>query len=261
MTFGMPFLLETPTIRQACALCAELGLSFVELNLNFPACQADRLDVQELYGLKKTYGIYFTIHIEENFDPFCFNDRVRRGWMDSLRDTLTLAQAIDAPIVNMHLARGIYITLPEERVYLYKQYAAEYDHAVLALRDACDRALEGSATRIAIENTNGFAPHEQRAIDMLLESPRFGLCLDIGHSHAAGDCDMPFYKKHANKLIHMHGHDAKGKSDHLALGDGEIDLMGRFALADQHGARVVLETKTIKALRTSVSRVPKYINF
>ena len=46
--YGMPFLLETPTIADAAALCAELGLSFVELNLNFPECQAERLDVQQL---------------------------------------------------------------------------------------------------------------------------------------------------------------------------------------------------------------------
>ena len=43
------------------------------------------------------------------------------------------------------------------------------------------------------------------------------------------------------------------------LGEGEIDLAARFAWAKQHGARVVLETKTIDALRTSVSRLLKFL--
>ena len=43
MTFGMPFLLDTATLEDACRLCRELGLSFVELNANFPACQAEGL--------------------------------------------------------------------------------------------------------------------------------------------------------------------------------------------------------------------------
>ncbi|MBQ8312456.1 MAG: sugar phosphate isomerase/epimerase [Clostridia bacterium] len=257
--FGMPFLLETPTIADAAALCAELGLSFVELNMNFPACQADGLDVQELYALKRRYGIYFTIHLEEGCDPFCFNLGVRRAWLDSIRNALTIAQAIDAPIVNMHLPKGDYITLPDRRVHMFEHYSAFYHEAVLALRDMCQQELEGSGTRICIENTKGFAPYEQATITTLLESPVFGLTLDIGHSHAVGDRDIPFYQVHDQRLIHMHGHDARGKSNHLALGDGEIDLAGCFAWAKRNDARVVLETKTVQALRTSVERLRRFV--
>ena len=253
--FGMPFLLETPTIADAAALCAELGLSFVELNMNFPACQADVLDVQELYELKRRYGIYFTIHLEEGCNPLCFNRCVRKAWLDSIRDTLTIAQAIDAPIVNMHLPKGDYITLPDRKVHMFAYYKDDYQAAVEELQDMCRRELEGSSTRICIENTNGFTPYEQRAISMLFESKVFGLTLDIGHSHAAGDCDIPFYRAFDRKMIHMHVHDAKGSSNHLALGDGEIDLKERFTWARRNGARIVLETKTIQALRTSVERL------
>lgn len=259
MEFGMPYLLETATITQAAALCAELGLAFVELNMNFPACQADALDVQELYELKRRYGIYFTIHMEEACDPFCFNHGVRKAWLDSIRNTLTIAQAIDAPIVNMHLPKGDFITLPDRKVCLYQHYKEAYYEAVATLHELCQRELEGSHTRVCIENTNGFALYEQTAIGMLLESQVFGLTLDIGHSHAVGDCDIPFYQAFDRQLIHMHGHDGKGKSNHLALGDGEIDLLQRFAWAKRNQARVVLETKTIDALRTSVARLNRFV--
>lgn len=257
--FGMPFLLETPTIEDAAALCAELGLSFVELNMNFPACQADQLDVQELYELKRRYDIYFTIHLEEGCDPFCFNRTVRKAWLDSIRDTLTIAQAIDAPIVNMHLPKGDYITLPDKRVHMFEHYKESYQDAVKELREMCQRELEGSNTRICIENTKGFTPYEQTAISELFESKVFGLTLDIGHSHAVGDRDIPFYRAFDRRMIHMHGHDAKGSSNHLALGDGEIDLAERFAWARRNGARIVLETKTIQALRTSVERLRRFV--
>lgn len=253
MTFGMPFLLENRTIADAAELCAEYGLAFVELNLNFPACQTDCLDVQLLYELKRRYGIFFTLHLEEDCDPFSFNRSVRKAWLDSMRNTLLLAQAIEAPIVNMHMPKGIYITLPEEKVYLYQRYQEEYRQAVEQLKRMCCETLQNSQTRIAIENTNGFAPHEQRAIAALLESSAFGLTLDIGHSHVVGDVDIPFYRQYEHKLIHMHGHDAVGGKNHLALGEGEIDLTQRIAWAERCGARVVLETKTVRALKYSIS--------
>ena len=56
----------------------------------------------------------------------------------------------------------------------------------------------------------------------------------------------------------MHGHDAQGSRCHLALGDGDIDLAERFAWAERRGARVVLETKTVAALRASVARLPQW---
>ena len=77
MDFGMPYLLEMHSIEECCALAKELGLSFVELNANFPACQVETLDPAELHRLSRQYGLYFTLHIEEECDPFTFNDAVR----------------------------------------------------------------------------------------------------------------------------------------------------------------------------------------
>ena len=100
--------------------------------------------------------------------------------------------------------------------------------------------------------------HEKKAILYLLESNAFGLTLDIGHSHAAGNIDIPFYDANSDKLLHMHAHDAKGKQNHLQFGDGEIDLKERLGRAKNAGVRVVLETKTIEALTNTVHRLEKY---
>ena len=39
MEFGMPFLMETDTLEGCARLCSQLGLDFIELNMNFPQCQ------------------------------------------------------------------------------------------------------------------------------------------------------------------------------------------------------------------------------
>jgi len=45
----------------------------------------------------------------------------------------------------------------------------------------------------------------------------------------------------------------KPPKNHLALGDGKIDLADRLLLAEKSNARCVLETKTIEALKQSVA--------
>lgn len=256
--FGMPFLLELNDIEACAALCRELGLSFVELNACFPGCLKG-MDAQTLRVLSERYGIYFTLHAEEDFDPFHFTGRVRRAWMDTLLAHIDLAKEAGIPLINMHLPAGVKVSLPSGKVYLYAEYRDEYRAAVTEFRDSVTRAVGDSGIRMAVENTNGFAPHEREAIECLLASPVFGLTLDIGHSHGVGDVDIPFYATHRDRLIHMHGHDGLGRKNHLALGDGEIDLKERFGWAFRQDARIVLETKTVDALRTSVQRLPRYL--
>ena len=114
--------------------------------------------------------------------------------------------------------------------------------------------MDDSDLMIAIENTDGFRGYEQKAIGYLLESPKFGLTWDIGHSKAVGEKDVPFIMEHEDRLIHFHVHDGSERPprNHLALGDGEIDLAARLRLAEGRNARCVLETKTVAALKQSV---------
>lgn len=259
MDFGMPYLLELNGIEACCALARELHLNFVELNGNFPACGVSSLDPAALHRLSYRYGVYFTLHLEEECDPFSFNPVVRTAWLKTVRHALEISVALQMPIVNMHFPRGVYITLPDRKAVLYEEYSHEFQAAVASFRELCEEALLGTSTRIAIENTNGWFPHEQRAIASLLTSPVFGLNLDVGHCHGAGNVDEAFYRMHEDKLIHMHGHDARGKQDHLVLGDGEVDLHERFAWAKRQNCRIVLETKTVAALRESVRRLPDFL--
>ena len=42
--FGMPTLVENRTLEDNVALCNSLGLKFIELNMNFPEYQIERLE-------------------------------------------------------------------------------------------------------------------------------------------------------------------------------------------------------------------------
>ena len=266
MQFGMPTLIENRTLEDNAALCAELGLSFVELNMNFPEYQVTRLEqVEELRRIAEAAGIYYTIHLDENLNVADFNPLVAGAYLETVRRTVAAAQALlplrdrfgDAgqPLtVNMHMHHGIHITLPDGKVQMYDRDFDTYMASFARFRALCEAWIGDSPLRIAMENTDGFRDYERRAIEYLLQSPVFGLTWDIGHSKATGERDVPFLLEPEDRLIHFHIHDGTEAPprNHLALGDGEIDLSARLSLARRRGARCVLETKTVEALRRSV---------
>ena len=43
INYGMPTLIETSTVEECAKLCAELGLDFIELNMNLPQYQLDKI--------------------------------------------------------------------------------------------------------------------------------------------------------------------------------------------------------------------------
>ena len=63
--FGMPTLIENRDLEEAVILCKELGLQFVELNMNFPMYQIPRVEeTAYLKELAAKNNIYFTIHLD-----------------------------------------------------------------------------------------------------------------------------------------------------------------------------------------------------
>ena len=266
MQFGMPTLIENRTLEDNAALCSELGLKFIELNMNFPEYQAHRLEqAEDLLRVGEQAGIYYTIHLDENLNIADFNPLVSEAYLETVRRSVRAAQKLlclrdrygdkSQPLtVNMHMHHGIYITLPDRKVQMYDRDFDTYLASFAVFRTRCEEWIGDSDVRIAVENTDGFRGYEKKAIEFLLESPKFGLTWDIGHSKATGEKDVPFILAHRDRLIHFHIHDGTETPprNHLALGDGEIDLADRLALARNRDARCVLETKTIEALRHSV---------
>ena len=252
MNYGMPTLIELPEIEDCAALCRDLGLQFVEFNMNLPQYQPDTLDLGRLDRAAKEYGIFYTIHLDENMNVADFNPYVVEGYFRTVRETIELAKKLGIPVLNMHLSRGVHFTLPERKVFLFDQYRERYLEGVAAFRDLCSDCIGGSGIRVCVENYTGYTPFQEAALDVLLESEVFGLTLDVGHNHCQDYRDEPLILAREERLRHMHIHDCIGKKDHQALGAGEVDLLKYFALAEKQECTVLLETKTIAGLRQSV---------
>lgn len=252
--FGMPSLIDTKTVEQCAVICRELGLDFIELNANFPQFQAQALDARELCGLAREHGIFYTVHLDDELNIADFNPYVSDGYRRTVADTIALAKEVGIPVLNMHLHKGAVYTLPTRKVYFFGEYRREYLDGIRKFRDQCEKLIGDSDIRICVENCGGFPDFHKDAIDVLLESPVFGLTMDIGHNYCADRVDEPVILERIDRLHHMHMHDAmEGGRDHLPLGEGKMDIPYHLALAEKTGSTVVLETKTEEGLRRSVA--------
>ncbi|MBH1940088.1 sugar phosphate isomerase/epimerase [Mobilitalea sibirica] len=258
MQFGMPTLIENKDLEETALLCKELGLGFIELNMNLPQYQIEYLEKTDAFNkIADQYGVYYTIHLDENLNFCDFNRTVSKAYFDTVKRTINVAKKMRVPIINMHMNRGVYFTLPDKKIYLFEKYNLSYMSDIKDFKELCNEAVGNSKIKISIENTDGFQDFELTAIECLLESEVFSLTWDIGHSYTAGNIDEPFILKHSDKLGHFHIHDAVGDKNHLTLGSGDINLKERIKIANEYNCRCVIETKTIEALRKSVKWLQK----
>ena len=91
--FGMPTLIENDTLQKNIDLCSRLGLRFIELNMNFPEYQTDRLEETDLLiRPAEQAGIYYTIHLDENLNIADFNHLVSDAYLETVRRTIAVAK-------------------------------------------------------------------------------------------------------------------------------------------------------------------------
>lgn len=88
---------------------------------------------------------------------------------------------------------------------------------------------------------------------LLPEAPCFALTYDCGHDHADLCRALPFYERHTNRIRHFHMPDFIGRSAHLLIGEGELDIDSTLRLAAN--CRVVLDVKDVPGLLSSVERI------
>ena len=122
MLFGMPTLIETSTLEDCAVLCKELNLNFIELNMNLPQYQLLDIDIPHFNDVAKKYGIFYTIHLDENLNISDFNPYIAEGYRRTVVETIALAKELGVSIINMHLSSGVYFTLPDKKWYLFAEY-------------------------------------------------------------------------------------------------------------------------------------------
>ena len=252
MKFGMPTLVECKDIYECALVASECGLDFIEINMSFPQYLPDALDTDKLVKLKNERNLFYTIHADEQLNPFDFNPKVADCYLEVMRDTIRFAKALDIPVINMHLLKGVYVTLPGKVILLTDVYSDEYTAGVRNFISMCEEEIGDADLKIAIENvdSNPFTESQLKALELFLKSPVFALTLDVGHEVCLGNKDTHVFEKYPEKICHMHLHDSDGKKPHLALGDGNLDVLGK--IDNFVGETCLLEVKTIEGLKKSV---------
>ena len=117
----------------------------------------------------------------------------------------------------------------------------------------CEEEIGDAGLKIAIENvdSNQFTESQLSVLPMFMQSPVFGLTLDTGHELCLGFADSHVFDEYPDKLVHMHLHDAKGKSAHLPLGTAEVAVREKLSRLPDDKTCLV-EVKTIEGLEQSM---------
>lgn len=86
MKFGIPTLIEIPDFKSTVELCNELGLAFIELNMNMPQFCPESVEPTEIKRISEETGIEFTLHLPEETDLATFHEAVRLGHMERCKE-------------------------------------------------------------------------------------------------------------------------------------------------------------------------------
>lgn len=149
--------------------------------------------------------------------------------------------------------KGIYFTLPNNKVYLFKEYLDDYLQKTKEFIHIISRELEGTNIKVHIENT-GIYDNDYiiQAIDIFMKFDCFHLTWDVGHDFSSDNKDSFLIEKYIYKTTHLHLHDYIGKKNHLPLGTGELELDKILSTMQNSCKSIIFETKTSKGLIESV---------
>ena len=127
MDLGMPTLIENRTLEENARLCNALGLDFIELNMNLPMFQTEQLkNTQALQTIAERYQVYYTIHLDENCNVTDFNPMVADAYINTVIESIRIAKEAGIPLLNLHMNKGVYFTLPHQKIYLFETFRDRY---------------------------------------------------------------------------------------------------------------------------------------
>ena len=245
----MPQLYEFDSVEENLKLAQELGLDFIELNLNFGYCRKE-MEACHLAPLLASYSLEATLHFYDEAD-FGSYDEVVDAYLKLLEKYAFLGQGYIKQI-NIHLNPGPVVTIAGVKNYIYEK---EFEAYIQRLSNSLYKAtqiLEPKGIKLVIENTDNTPEFLMNAYRFLLQEG-YRFCFDIGHDHLSHDVLWNLSSDLCLPFDEFHIHDAKGRNKcHLALGEGELEICKYKRLAEQNDAYVVLEVKQASDLRASV---------
>jgi sugar phosphate isomerase/epimerase len=257
---GMPTLIEFDSLEENLELCKELDLDFIELNMNVPIFTPEYLSSLELKRQMEKYNKQFTIHLPEEIDLTSFQPSMRKGHIERCKETILWASSSGIKILNMHVNKGIYFTLPDLKYWINEKYEKEFLTIFLESYKEILLFADKYNVNICLENTcNYYLPFIKKGIELIKDLDGFNLTWDVGHDAKCHFKETNVFKELSKHVTHMHLHDFNETGDHQALYTGIVPINERLLFAKKRNLSVVLEIKTSEALVKSLKNIKENI--
>ncbi len=204
--------------------------------------------LSEIRNIIETTNLVLTLHLP--FSDLNLGSLNHPIWKESIRQmTRCLERAsdfVELAVVHPGHLSPLGMQLPD----------MAWQQNIEGLRAICDFA-DDSGIKIGVENMVnmqhifGKQPGEILGMIESLERENAGLTLDMGHANTNGNVFE--FLKDLSKVVHVHLHDNKGKSDeHLELGKGNINWKEVIPRFNGYKGRFVTEARTVEEGRASL---------
>lgn len=234
------------SVSQAVEKIADIGYDGVELLADIPHLYVHSITNRDLDRLREALdrseievanvnantakGYYGRNFWDPLFEPSIANPNpsLRKWRIDYTKKCVDLARAVGAPSVSITPGRMIPGTMPEQSMDFLRE----------SLRELIDHASE-RGVRVAMEYEPGLLIEYFMELAVLvseMDSPFFGVNLDLGHSHVLAEDPETVIKTFGNKIFHVHIEDIRARKHfHLIPGTGDMDFEALFQILDRHG--------------------------
>ena len=256
MKLGMPALIEYDCFARNVELCRKLSLDFIEINMNLPYCDLNKITAFVQNNEEMMDGIGITIHLPEEIDIASFHKTIRSGFLKFIKETIDISRELRASVLNLHAHPGIYFTLPGGKVWVNEKNGGEFIKIFADSLAELNGYAKNSVCKICFENIG----INKYALDCFQEIKKYDSLYytwDIGHDASSGYQVSDFMMNNISRVAHMHLHDFDGKKDHNPLYSGNVDINKYIGLASSapRDMSVVIEVKTEDSLTESVNKI------
>ena len=248
MKIGMPQLFEFDNIEDNLRVGKELGLDFIELNLNF-GCTRKEMEEGKVAFLLKEYNMEATLHFYDEADLASYEEVVN-AYITLLKRYLKLGKDYIKQI-NIHLIPGPVVTVSGVKNYIYDKEYDDYINRLIKNLSKAQKICQKYHINMVLENTD-LLPDYQKKVYYKLQEEGFRFCYDVGHDYLSNDKLYSIQKGIDLPCGEFHIHDGANSKCHLALSDGIIDFNKFKDLLKNNDSYVVLEVKQASDLVKSV---------
>ncbi|EJN60827.1 sugar phosphate isomerase/epimerase family protein [Halogranum rubrum] len=226
------------------------GLSHVEIRRGYLDVAADAPTPATLRDIAESYNVTYTFHaphVDSNLGNL--NEALRRGTVASVVETLDDAALAGAGAVVVHGG-----DVPKR--YPDRAQVHSREQAVRSLRE-CAHHADDVGVPLCLENQRERASRRRHTAtpdrlaalvdDVGVDSPYFGITLDVGHAKATGFDYRELVDRFGDRIVVAHLHDNDG------TGDDHDPLPSFRAVASEIGAEYnVLEMKSLADIERCV---------